>query len=151
MRGMYRVCEKSLILEIMEARETCFFFEMTFHLNAVSFSTQVVRDKRAFVAAIIKYFILDRLPKDIVYIDEERKYNFKQGSNIKEAINDALDKFIEILKSDFEGGTLMDAAAKFYGEKEVRDFDKEINTDRDDEISDFAKAIDRMLNYKDKK
>ena len=45
----------------------------------------------------------------------------------------------------------MDAAAKFYGEKEVRDFDKEINTDRDDEISDFAKAIDRMLNYKDKK
>ncbi len=134
----------------MAAKETGYFFEMTFHLNAVRFSTQVVRDKRAFVAAITKYFILDRLPKDIVYIDEEGKYNFKQGSNIKEAINDALDKFIEILKSDFEGGTLMDATAKFYGEKEVRDFDKEINMDRDDELSDFAKIIDRMLNYKDK-
>ena len=137
-------------MEIMAAKETGYFFEMTFTFNAVRFSAQVVRDKRAFVAAITKYFILDRLPQDVVYIDEEGKYNFKQGSNIKEAINDALDKFIKVLQSDFEGGTVMEAFAKFYGEEEVRSFDKEINIDRDDELSDFAKAIDRMLNYKDK-
>ena len=38
------------------------FFLMTFYFNSVSFSAQVERDKRAFVAAINKYFILDRLP-----------------------------------------------------------------------------------------
>ena len=145
---MYRVCEKPLILEIMEAKEIGYFFETAFMFNYVHFNAQVVRDKRAFVAAITKYFILDRLPKDIVYIDEFGKYNFKQGSNIKKAIDDVLDTFIKVFGSVTGDVSVMATFAKFYGEEE-RSFDEEINMERDLEFSDFTRTLDRMLNYRD--
>ena len=70
------------------------------------------------------------------------------NTDVYKAVSDVLDISYNITISDIKG-TVMEAFAEYYEEK-VTNFDKEINEDREDTLSDFAKAIDKMLDYKDK-
>jgi len=61
-----------------------------------------------------------------------------------------MDAYLHALKQIEYKNNIREKIALYYN-KEVQDFSKEISMNRDDELSDFAKAIRQLYHYKDKK
>ena len=149
-RGILRGCDESLMTQISELDNFESFYADVFNIYGVPFDIATIRQKRSFVSAVTKYFIFSRLPKGIADIDPDGDYNCKNRSKVKGAIIDAIEKFYEILDSSSNNDEFKINFAKYFKE-EVRDFSKEISENRDDSLSDFAKAIEKIYEYGDGK
>ena len=65
-RGLHRVCDDSLMEKIAELDDCEKFFKDIFSLYGLEYNTETLEQKRSFIAVAAKYFILLRLPSDVV-------------------------------------------------------------------------------------
>lgn len=148
-RGLYRVCERNLVDVIAELDKCEEFYSNLFQIYGLTYNTETIKHKRTFVAATTKYFILDRLPEDSLSIVED-KYEFNNKKEIKKLLESTISDFFALRNTCSSNEDFKKKYAEQFNE-EVRDFSKEITKNRDDSLSDFAKAIQNVYNYKDKK
>ena len=143
-RGLHKICSRDLVNAIAELDRCEEFYSNVFFTYGLTFDTETIRQKRIFVAAIIKYFILDRLPEGCLY-SNEGKYETNNKEELKELLENTLDVFYSL----YNGCDSAEGFKKKYAEhfnEEVKDFSKEISENRDDSLSDFAKTIQNVYN-----
>ena len=149
-RGIYKVCCNGLMEKISITTGFAFFYKDIFETYEVPFDYATVRQKRSFVAAVTKYFIIDRLPSEVLYI-EDGKYEHVKGCNkIFDLLEDTITTYNKIKENSESNQDFMKKYAEYYNE-EVRDFSQEISENRDDSLSDFAKAVEKLYYYKEDK
>lgn len=143
-RGLHKICSRNLVNAIAELDRCEGFYRSVFSTYGLTFDTETIRQKRVFVAAIVKYFILDRLPEGCLILKED-KYEINNKKGLKTLLENVLDVFYSL----YNGCDLKDDFKKKYAEyynEEVKDFSKEISENRDDSLSDFAKTIQKVYN-----
>lgn len=143
-RGLHKICSRDLVNAIAELDKCEEFYHCVFSTYGLTFDTETIRQKRVFVAAIVKYFILDRLPEGCLILKDD-KYEINNKKGLKTLLENVLDVFYSLyngcdLKDDFK-----QKYAEYFNE-EVKDFSKEISENRDDSLSDFAKTIQKVYN-----
>lgn len=147
-RGIRRICKLDLVDIIADLPNFECFYSDIFSLYNVPYNTATIMQKRCFVASVTKYFIFDRLPKGTVGVDDDGDYICINCSTFKDAVVDTINKFYEIYNDCKSDSEFKDIFAKYYNE-EVRDFSNEISQNRDNSLSDFTKAVEKVANYKD--
>ena len=141
-RGLHKICGRELVNVIAETEKCEDFYRNIFTIYGLIYNTETIMQKREFIAASTKYFILDRLPEDILCV-KDGKYETNNKKELKKLLEDTINIFY----------TIRNASKKKYAEhfnEEVKDFSKEISENRDDSLSDFAKTIRKIYNSKDK-
>ena len=146
-RGLHRICDKDLVNSIAELNSIEEFYRDLFLIYDLTYNTETIRQKRVFVAAITKYFILDRLPEGCLSIADD-KYKPTNKKEIKKLLESALDTFYTLRNTCNSNDEFKKKFAKQFNE-EVRDFSQEISENRDDSLSDFAKTIQNVYYSKD--
>jgi len=124
------------------------FYKDIFFVYGLTYDTETIRQKRTFVAAITKYFILDMLPEGCLFLYED-KYE-SNNKDIKELLKNSVDDFYKLFNTCNSNDEFKKKFAERRNEK-VKDFSKEIAENRDDSLSDFAKVIQKVSDYKDEK
>lgn len=138
-RGLHRICCRDLVNSIAEQSKIEDFYHDIFLVYGLAYDTETIRQKRVFVAAITKYFILDRLPEGCLYLNED-KYEIKNKKELKELLESVLNAFYALRSTCNSYDEFKKKFAEQFNE-EIRDFSKEISENRDDSLSDFAKTI----------
>lgn len=147
-RGLHRVCDDSL-MEIIAAMDDCEkFFKDVFKLYGLEYNTEMLEQKRNFIAAAAKYFILFRLPYRVLTRGDKYHSN---DSHIESHIKTVLEKFYEIYNS-CEPQDFIDKYAQCYNICD-RNFAHELKCtseeNRDNSLSSFAKAVKKVYKLKD--
>jgi len=145
-RGLHKVCGRKLVNAIADLEKCEEFFKDLFVVYGLIYNTETLIQKRAFVAAITKYFILDRLPEEYLSFDEG-KYEYITKAIIK-PLEQVVNTYFEIRNTSDSSEDFKRKYAENFNE-EVKDFSKEISENRDDSLSDFAKTIKKIYNSKD--
>lgn len=147
MRGITPICNDT-ILDVMPSYDGCEeFYRNIFESYGLTYDTETIRQKRAFVAAITEHFILKRC-HHIKYKGNNGKYGCEEKD--KKEIIDVMDTYRQLQKQYESEYNMLVKIAQYFNE-EVKDFSKEINMNRDDKLSNFAKGIERLYYYKNKK
>lgn len=127
------------------------FFKDIFGLYGLEYNTETLEQKRSFIAAATKYFILFRLPKSVVTHSAE-KYRSTKG-DIESHLKSVLEKFYEVYNS-CKPEDFIDKYAEYYGIDD-RNFAHELKftskESRDNTLSSFAKAVKKAYKAKDQK
>lgn len=96
-RGLHRICNESLIEKIAALYCCEKFFKDIFGLYGLEYSTEMLEQKRSFIAVAAKYFILLRLPKGAL---NHGRAKFSIGSrNIVDQLETVIEKFYEVYNS----------------------------------------------------
>lgn len=137
--------------KIAELEDCEKFFKDVFSLYGLEYNTETLEQKRSFIAAAAKYFILFRLPKCAVTHSAE-KYRSTKG-DIESHLKSVLEKFYEVYNS-CEPENFIDKYAEYYGIGD-RNFAHELKftseENRDNSLSSFAKAVKKVYKSKDQK
>lgn len=148
-RGIYKICSQELMEEIASVPRFEEFYKDIFELYNVFYSTETIRQKRTFVAAITRYFLLDRLPKEELVIEDE-KYNFIANKHcFKEDLQKVIDKYFELRGNCTTNLDFLQRYSIIYENGVTKDFMKEILENRDDFLSGFSKVVERLYYSKD--
>lgn len=144
---MHTICSDSL-MDLIASHAKCEdFYKDIFCLYGVIYDTATIKQKRAFVAAATEYFILKRC-NCVKQLGKDGKYTCgKSPKNKKEIIN-AMNAYFKIKEECKSDSDLKERFAQLYHEQ-VRDFSEEISINRDDTLSDFAKAVEQLYYTKD--
>jgi hypothetical protein len=125
------------------------FYRDVFLTYGLIYNTETIRQKRTFVAATTRYFILDRLPEDCLSFNDN-KYEPNSKNGLKKLLSSTIDIYYTIHDSSTSNEDFKKKYAEHFNE-EVKDFSKEISENRDDSLSDFAKAIEKLYYSEDEK
>lgn len=137
-------------MDVITSHERCEgMYSDIFALYGLPYDTETIKQKRVFVAAVTEYFILRRC-KGIKRIGKDKKYNCGKSPNNKKTIINAIDTYFQIRKECSSDYSFKEKYAEIYKE-EVKDFSEEISINRDDTLSDFAKAVQQLYYSKDDK
>ena len=148
-RGIFRICWENLMEKISRTAGFTAFYRDVFQIYGLSFNNPTIRQKRNFVAAVTKYFILDRLPSRIIYI-EDGKYEYEKGcQDIYDLLVGTIEKFNKIKDSSHSNQDFMKRYAEYHNE-DIKDFSEVIAQNRDDSLSNFAKVIEKVYHSQDK-
>lgn len=148
-RGIYKICSQELMEEIASIPRFEEFYKDIFELYSVFFSAETIRQKRTFVAAITRYFLLDRLPKEDLVIEDE-KYNFIANKHcFKEDLQKVIDKYFELRNNCTTSLDFLQRYSIIYENGVAKDFMKEILENRDDSLSVFSKVVEKLYYSKD--
>lgn len=147
-RGLHRVCNDSLMEKIAAMDDCEKFFKDVFKLYGLEYNSETLEQKRSFIAAAAKYFILFRLPYHVLTRGDKYGSN---DSRIESHIKTVLEKFYEIYNS-CEPQDFIDKYAEYYGIGD-RNFAHELKCtseeNRDNSLSSFAKAVKKVYKAKD--
>jgi len=136
--------------KIAELEDCEKFFKDVFELYGLEYNTETLEQKRSFIAAAAKYFILFRLPKSVVTHSAE-KYRSTKG-DIESHLKSVLEKFYEVYNS-CESENFIDKYAEYYGIRD-KNFAHELKCtseeNRDNSLSSFAKAVKKVYKSKEK-
>lgn len=146
-RGLHRICSRDLVNAISELDMCEDFYRDVFLTYGLIYNTETIRQKRTFVAATAKYFILDRLPENCFSFNED-KYEPNSKKGLKKLLSSAIDIYYMIHDSSTSNEDFKKKYAEYFNE-DVKDFSKEIAENRDDSLSDFAKTIRKIYHSKD--
>lgn len=146
-RGLHKICSRDLVSAIADSDKCEEFYRDIFLSYGLAYNTETIRQKRVFVASTTRYFILDRLPKDCLLLNED-KYELNYSKDFKSLLEAAIKIFYTIRNSCDTNEDFKKKYAEHFNE-EVRDFSREISENRDDSLSDFAKTIQKI--YKSSK
>lgn len=147
-RGLHRICSRDLVNAISELDKCEDFYRDVFLTYGLIYNTETIRQKRTFVAATAKYFILDKLPENCLSFNDEDKYEPNSKKGLKKLLSCAIDIYYMIHDSSVSNEDFKKKYAEHFNE-EVKDFSKEISENRDDSLSDFAKAIEKLYYSED--
>jgi len=145
-RGLHKVCGRKLVNAIADLEKCEAFFKDLFVVYGLIYNTETLIQKRVFVAAVTKYFILDRLPEEYLLLNEG-KYEYTTKA-ITKPLEQAVDTYFAIRSTSDSSEDFKKKYAENFNE-EVKDFSKEISENRDDSLSDFAKTIKKIYYSKD--
>lgn len=124
------------------------FFKDVFSLYGLEYNTETLEQKRSFIAAAAKYFILFRLPYRVLTRGDKYGSN---DSRIEEYLENVIKKFHEIYNSS-EPKDFIDKYAEYYKIGD-RNFAHELKCtseeNRDNSLSSFAKAVKKVYKLKD--
>lgn len=148
-RGLHRICSRDLVNVISELDKCEEFYRDVFLTYGLIYNTETIRQKRAFVAATARYFILDRLPENCLSFNDD-KYEPNSKKGLKKLLSSTIDIYYTIHDSSTSNEDFKKKYAEHFNE-EVKDFSKEISENRDDSLSDFAKAIEKLYYSEDEK
>lgn len=146
-RGLHRICSRDIVNIIAELDKCEEFYSNVFQIYGVVYNTETLSQKESFIAAITKYFLLDRLSEDCLYLSED-KYETNNKKKLKKLLENTIDVFYTIYNTSDSNKDFKKKYAAHFNE-EVKDFSKEISEDRDDSLSDFAKTIRKIYHSKD--
>lgn len=146
-RGLHKVCGRKLVNAIADLEKCEVFFKDLFIVYGLIYNTETLIQKRVFVAAIAKYFILDRLPEEYLSFDEGKYECAKK--DIAKPLEQVIATYFEIRNISNSSEDFKKKYAEKFNE-DVKDFSKEIAENRDESLSDFAKAIKKIYHSKDK-
>ena len=119
-----------------------------FSLYGLIYNTETIKQKRVFVATTAKYFILDRFPEGSLSIVDD-KYEPTNKKEIKKFLKNIIEEFFTLRNTYSSNDDFKKKYAEHFNE-EVKDFSREIAENRDDSLSDFVKALEKVYYYKDK-
>ncbi len=148
-RGLHKICEREVVNIIADLDRCEEFYRDLFLTYGLNYNTEMIRQKRTFVGAVTKYFIMDRLSDDCININEG-KYETSNKKELKKLLENAIDAFYSIFNACDSNEDFKKKYAEHYNEK-VKDFSKEISENWDDSLSDFAKTIKKVYYSKNKK
>ena len=147
-RGLHKICGRDLVNVITETEKCEDFYRNIFTIYDLIYNTETIMQKREFIAASTKYFILDRFSEDILCV-KDGKYETGNKKELKKLLQDTINIFYTIRNNSSSDEDFKKKYAEHFNE-EVKDFSKEISESRDDSLSDFAKTIRKIYNSKDK-
>lgn len=147
-RGLHKICGRELVNSIAETEKCEDFYRNVFTTYGVIYNTDTLSQKESFIGASTKYFILDRLPEDIIHL-KDGKYETSNKKELKKLLEDTINIFYTIRNTSNSDEDFKKKYAEYFDE-DVKDFSKEISENRDDSLSDFAKTIRKIYNSKDK-
>ena len=147
-RGLHRICGQILADAIAELDKCEEFYQDVFSLYGVIYNTETMKQKRVFVATTAKYFILDRFPEGSLSIVDD-KYEPTNKKEIKKFLKNIIEEFFTLRNTYSSNDDFKKKYAEHFNE-EVKNFSKEIAENRDDSLSDFVKALEKVYYYKDK-
>lgn len=147
-RGLHRICGQTLTDAIAELDKCEKFYHDVFSLYGLIYNTETIKQKRVFVATTAKYFILDRLPEGFLSIIDD-KYESTNKKEVKKLLKTIVEEFFTLRNACSSNNDFKKKYAAHFNE-EVKDFSKEIAENRDDSLSDFVKALEKVYYYKDK-
>ncbi len=140
-RGLHKICGRKLVNAIADLEKSEAFFKDLFVVYGLIYNTETLIQKRVFVAAVTKYFILDRLPKEYLSFGDG-KYEYATKA-ITKPLEQVVDTYFEIRSTSDSSEDFKKKYAENFNE-EVKDFSKEISENRDDSLSDFAKIVKKV-------
>ena len=146
-RGLHKICSIGLVNAISELNKFEEFYQDIFLIYGLTYNEETIRQKRTFVASTTKYFILDRLPEDSLYLNDD-KYDSKIKEK-KELLGKVIDTYFVLRDGCSSNEDFKKKYAEYFNE-EVKDFSMEISENRDDSLSDFAKAVQKVYYSNDK-
>ena len=145
-RGIIKTCCE-FITEVIATHPKCEdLYQDIFTLYGLHYDTETIKQKRVFVAAATEYFIVKRC--GFKRIGKDNKYNCSKRAKNKKAIIKTIDTYFEIRQECSDSYSFRERFAEFYKD-EVKDFSEEISINRDDTLSDFAKAVEKLYYFKD--
>lgn len=148
-RGLYRVCDESLMEAIASLDDCEKFYRDVFGLYGLEYNTETLEQKRSFIAVVAKYFILFRLPSRVKVLVGNKYHS--NSPRVKNYLNRIIENFYEIYNS-CEPQDFIDKYAEFYGIGD-RNFAHELKCtseeNRDASLSNFAKAVKKVYKSKD--
>ena len=145
-RGIVKICSE-FIMDVITSHDKCEdLYQDIFTLYGIYYDTETIKQKRVFVAAATEYFILKRC--GFKRIGKDNKYNCSKSPKNKKAIINAIDTYFTIRKECLSDYSFKERFAEFYKD-EVKNFSEEISINRDDTLSDFAKAVEQLYYFKD--
>ena len=147
-RGLHKIWGRDVVTVIAETEKCADFYRNIFTIYGLMYNTETIMQKREFIAASTKYFILDRLPEDILCV-KDGKYETRNKKELKKLLEDTINIFYTIRNTSNSDKDFKKKYAEHFNEV-VKDFSKEISENRDDSLSDFAKTIRKIYNSKDK-
>lgn len=125
------------------------FYKDIFELYNVEYDTETIKQKRTFVAAITKYFIIDRLPKDELTIDDDKYSYMDSDCYLKKDLQRVVDDYFIIRQESSSDLDFIQRYSKIYEDGVIKDFSKEISENRDDSLSVFSKVVEKLYYSKD--
>lgn len=148
MRGIHKICKPVLLDFIISYDRDGEFYKDIFELHGLDYSVETVRQKRVFVAAVTEYFVIKRckfIKKVVVeeFGQKYKKYDCNNTPEIRREIAKTFASYFKIREKCLDKTSLLSKYAELYKET-VRDFSKEISMNRDDMLSDFAKAVEKL-------
>lgn len=147
MRGIAPICSDE-IMDVISAQSKCEdLYRAIFSIYGLPYDIGTIKQKRAFVAAATEYFILKNCSSVKRPIGND-KYICGRSPKSKKSIVNAMTSFFKIYKEASSKQDLQEKYAKLYNE-DIRDFSAVISINRDDTLSDFAKAVEQLYYFKD--
>ena len=125
------------------------FYKDIFELYNVEYDTETIKQKRTFVAAITKYFIIDRLPKDELAVDDDKYSYMDSDCYLKKDLQRVVDDYFIIRQESSSNSDFIQRYSKIYEDGVIKDFSKEISENRDDSLSVFSKIVEKLYYSKD--
>jgi len=125
------------------------FYKDIFDIYSVEYDTETIKQKRTFVAAITKYFIIDRLPKDELAVDDDKYSYMDSDCYLKKDLQRVVDDYFIIRQESSSNSDFIQRYSKIYEDGVIKDFSKEISENRDDSLSVFSKVVEKLYYSKD--
>lgn len=148
-RGIYKICSQELMEEIASVPRFENFYKDIFELYNVKYDTETIKQKRTFVAAITKYFIIDRLPKDELTVDDAKYSYMDSDCYLKKDLQRVVDDYFIIRQESSSNLDFIQRYSKIYEDGVIKDFSKEISENREDSLSVFSKVVEKLYYSKD--
>lgn len=147
MRGIAPIC-CDVIMDVISSHNKCEdLYRDIFTIYGLPYDTETIKQKRVFVAAVTEYFILKNC-SNIKRLGSANKYTCGRSPKSKKAIVNAINNYFKIRAENPSKQDFKERYAQLYNE-DVRDFSNEISINRDDTLSDFAKAVEQLYYFKD--
>ena len=146
MRGIHKIgCD--YIVDLIASNKKCeCFYQDVFNLFGLVYDNETIKQKRVFVATVTEYFIFKKCT-NIKKLGNDEKYTCGKSPKNKKDIEKAINQYFDIRQECINKQDLMSKYAQIYNE-DVRDFSEEISINRDDMLSDFAKAVEQLYHSK---
>ena len=146
-RALHNMLSDTLVQKMLPIVEK--FYCKLFHLYDLDFTPDVIKQKRLFVAKATEVYIVKPLPKSVLKKDANR-YIPKGITSFIEKLSEHVDKIQSLMEKCHNYKMLEEEFSKEFHTKNFS-LEKELATNRADSLSDFAKAIEKIYNYKETK
>ena len=143
-RALLKICNETLMGKLMPAITD--FYCKLFFVYGLEFKPEVIKQKRQFVTKATEYYIFEALPKSLIK-KEKDKYKFVDLQSVSQ-IQEQVVTVTEFVCNYGTPEELEEEYSKNFHVKK-KSLAKDLAANREDNLSDFAKAIEKIYNYKE--
>ena len=145
-RALNKTCSDTFVVKMLAVAGD--FYSKLFSIYGLNYTPEIIKQKRQFVAKATEYYIVKGLPKS--YIQKEaNKYMLTNLRFIPE-IQKHIEAVTNLINTCCNPEILEEEYSKNFHVKR-KSLAKDLAVNRDDKLCDFAKAVEKIYNYKEDK